>query len=240
MVAVAGAVGDGVGAASGSDGSDRSDAALITDMNLVLRLAALGREARARQDLKLRQPLARATVAVRSVAEEAALGRLGGHLLEELNVKALEVVRDGGSLVTYSLRPVLPKLGPRFGKAMGAVRAALAAVDAAAAAVTLAAGEPLTLTVHSRDREAPLIDGPRAVSRFHRQSRRMESGNQRAGRGYDAPLLAAIAGRLARAGPAAPPPAPSGPQEPQEPAPRRPAPRPARGDLAAPRIEARR
>ncbi|MFI0609334.1 MAG: class I tRNA ligase family protein, partial [Anaerolineae bacterium] len=143
MVAAAGAA----GAVGGAAGSDRSDAALITDMNLVLRLAALGREARARQDLKLRQPLARATVAVRSVAEEAALGRLGGHLLEELNVKALEVVRDGGSLVTYSLRPVLPKLGPRFGKAMGAVRAALAAVDAAAAAVTLAAGEPLTLTV---------------------------------------------------------------------------------------------
>lgn len=127
-----------------------ADGRLLREMALVQSLAALGREARARQDLKLRQPLARATVALRAPAEAEALERLGGHLLEELNVKALDWVLGGAGLVSYSLRPVLPKLGPKYGKEMGALRAALAALDAAAAAADLAAGRPLSLVLADR------------------------------------------------------------------------------------------
>ena len=120
---------------------------LLEDMALVMRLAALGRAARAMADLKLRQPLARATVAVRAPEEAEALARLGEHLTQELNVKALEVVADEGALVTYRLRPVLPVLGPRYGPRVQAIRAALQAADAAAVAARVAAGEPVELAV---------------------------------------------------------------------------------------------
>ena len=76
--------------------------------------------------------------------------RLGGHLLEELNVKALDWVLGGEGLVSYSLRPVLPKLGPKYGKEMGALRAALAALDPAEAAKALAAGQSLRLQLGDR------------------------------------------------------------------------------------------
>jgi isoleucyl-tRNA synthetase len=110
-----------------------------------MKLAALGRAARSGADVKLRQPLARAAVAVPTAAEAAAVERLAAHLVDELNVKALTVVRDEGDLVSYTLRPVLPKLGPRFGPQVPAIRALLQQQDAADVARRLAAGEGIHL-----------------------------------------------------------------------------------------------
>jgi isoleucyl-tRNA synthetase len=42
-----------------------------------------------------------------------------------LNVKSLELLDDAGDLVTYKLRANLPKLGPKFGKQIGAIRGVL-------------------------------------------------------------------------------------------------------------------
>jgi isoleucyl-tRNA synthetase len=46
-------------------------------------------------------------------------------ILDELNVKELELLDDAGDLVSYSLKASLPKLGPKFGKQIGAIRNAL-------------------------------------------------------------------------------------------------------------------
>jgi isoleucyl-tRNA synthetase len=126
---------------------DESDERLLRDMALVVRLAALGRSARATSNVKLRQPLASATVAVRTSQEVEAVRRLGRHLTSELNVKTLEVVRDEGSLVRYSVRPVLPKLGPKYGRLVPAIRAALEAADESEVARQVMAGEPVSLVL---------------------------------------------------------------------------------------------
>jgi isoleucyl-tRNA synthetase len=128
-------------------GSSPEEERLLADMGLVLRLAALGRSARAASGIKLRQPLARATVAVRTPEEERAVTHLGPHLREELNVKRLDVVRDESALVSYALRPVLPRLGPAYGAKVPAIREALRQADAAAVAAQVAAGRPVALTV---------------------------------------------------------------------------------------------
>ncbi|MBI2303179.1 MAG: isoleucine--tRNA ligase [Chloroflexi bacterium] len=54
-------------------------------------ICSLGRDARQKAGIKVRQPLAKVTVKVGSEGEAAWLQRLSSHLLEELNVKALEV-----------------------------------------------------------------------------------------------------------------------------------------------------
>jgi isoleucyl-tRNA synthetase len=112
-------------------------------MATVVRLAGLGRAARSSANIKLRQPLARATVAVRTRDEAGAVERLSAHLARELNVKEIEVIRDEGALVTYSLRPVLPKLGPKYGQQLPAIRQALEAADAVEVAVSVAAEQPV-------------------------------------------------------------------------------------------------
>ncbi len=127
--------------------ADADDRELLNQMALILRLTALGRAARSAADLKLRQPLAKAMLALRGEREAAAIEHLGAHLREELNVKALETLTEEGGLVTYSLRPVLPKLGPKHGQRVPAIRKALEAADAGAVAAAVKAGQPVTLEV---------------------------------------------------------------------------------------------
>ena len=64
---------------------------LNNDMRLAIRISSLGRAARAKAKIKVRQPLAKVLVKV-SQEEESALQRLAPHVLEEINVRELKLV----------------------------------------------------------------------------------------------------------------------------------------------------
>jgi isoleucyl-tRNA synthetase len=91
-------------------------------------VVALGHSARAASGVRVRQPLG--VVRVRrsgggSLAEDPAVdAELVAQVLDELNVKALELIPDASSLVERSLRPLLPVLGPRRGAEVGRIMAA--------------------------------------------------------------------------------------------------------------------
>ncbi len=84
------------------------------------RVVELGRQARATSGLKLRQPLRRLVVEGAPLAEKHA-----DEIRDELRLKEVEF----GSVDASELRvkPNLPVLGPKLGKELGAVRAALEA-----------------------------------------------------------------------------------------------------------------
>jgi isoleucyl-tRNA synthetase len=63
-----------------------------------MRVVGLGRAARSKAGIKVRQPLSRVVVRVRSASEGKGLKRLESQILEELNVKALEMAEGGGAL----------------------------------------------------------------------------------------------------------------------------------------------
>ena len=65
----------------------RIDRTLSDETRLVMRIASLGRAARAKAQLKVRQPVAELFVKLPTQLEEHALERLAPQLLEELNVK---------------------------------------------------------------------------------------------------------------------------------------------------------
>jgi isoleucyl-tRNA synthetase len=96
------------------------DRGLLEEVAEVRRVVGLGHQARAASQLKLRQPLRRLVVEGAPLAESHA-----GELREELRVKEIEF----GHVEATELRvkPHLPVLGPKLGKELGAVRAALAA-----------------------------------------------------------------------------------------------------------------
>jgi isoleucyl-tRNA synthetase len=71
--------------------------------------------------------------------------RLQDQLKEELNVKAVEPLAADEEVVSYRVRPNLPLLGPKYGKQLGAIRAALAASDPNEVARHALAGEPFQL-----------------------------------------------------------------------------------------------
>jgi isoleucyl-tRNA synthetase len=116
------------------------DADLVRRMDLVREIASLGRAARAAEKLKVRQPLAKVEVipANASADDVAWLEAHAELVCDELNVKQCEVCREPDRYITRSVQPDLKKLGPRLGKDLPRVRAALAAADGGALLAALA------------------------------------------------------------------------------------------------------
>ena len=112
-------------------------------VRLAMRVASLGRAARSKAKVKVRQPLSK--VLVEAGAEEIQLLEMvATQVLDELNVKAVEPAAPG-KLVAYLVRPNLPVLGPKYGPKVGAVREALAVADAAAVVAQVRSGRPVEL-----------------------------------------------------------------------------------------------
>ena len=115
-------------------------------MEAVRRTVELGRAARAQAKVKLRQPLHKAVI-VASDDERAAIERLAGVVASELNVKELDFVHSEAELVSYRVKPNYRSLGPRFGKSMPQVAAAVEALDAAGVAEQLEAGAEVGIAI---------------------------------------------------------------------------------------------
>jgi isoleucyl-tRNA synthetase len=123
------------------------DEGLLRDMATLQKLTELGRAARAASGQKIRQPLPEVRVRVRNEQERAAVEALEAALCEELNVKAVRYLDPSDPFLTYGVRPNLPKLGKRLGKAIPALRAALAAADGRKIAQAVADGVAFEVVV---------------------------------------------------------------------------------------------
>jgi isoleucyl-tRNA synthetase len=124
------------------------DEELEWNMQVVRDAVELGRAARAHAKLKVRQPL-REAVVVAADRERGAIERLEELLKEELNVKSVRYVSEADELGRFELKPNYRALGPRFGKQMPQVAAAIAALDPA----RLRAGERVGLNFNGQDHE---------------------------------------------------------------------------------------
>jgi isoleucyl-tRNA synthetase len=126
------------------------DEELEGGMEAVRLTVELGRAARAQAKAKVRQPLRRAVI-VANEAERAAIEARADLVTAELNVKELDFVSDEGELVSYTVKPNYRALGPRFGKDMPQVAAAVAALDAAHVARALADGGEIGIAINGSD-----------------------------------------------------------------------------------------
>jgi isoleucyl-tRNA synthetase len=104
------------------------DPELERGVEAAMRAIELGRAARAQAKVKNRQPLGKAVI-VATEAERAEIERLAELVRAELNVKLLEFVSEEGEIVSYAVKPNFKTLGPRFGKAMPHVAAAVEALE---------------------------------------------------------------------------------------------------------------
>jgi isoleucyl-tRNA synthetase len=125
----------------------RRDAVLLEETAVVQRVVGLGRAARNASRLKVRQPLARLLVRVPDGAAEAAVRRHEDQILDELNVKGVELIARDATLVTYRIKPNLPVIGKRYGKLIPKIRQYLATADGAAIAAAVARGAAQTFVI---------------------------------------------------------------------------------------------
>jgi isoleucyl-tRNA synthetase len=125
-------------------GAGREDPELEIAIEAARIAVSLGRGARSEAKIKIRQPLAQAVIAC-PPATAAALDGVGELIARELNVHDVRFVTDPGELVAVTIKPNYRTLGPRFGKAMPALAAAVAQLPGAESARRLEAGNPVTV-----------------------------------------------------------------------------------------------
>ena len=127
-----------------------ADPELEAEMGAVRRTVELGRAARARAKAKVRQPLRRAVI-VANDAEREAIEARAGLVTAELNVKELDFVSEQADLVRYAVKPNYRSLGPRFGKRMPQVVAAVEALDPAGVARAIGDGGEIGISLGGAD-----------------------------------------------------------------------------------------
>ncbi|HWA54708.1 MAG TPA: isoleucine--tRNA ligase [Solirubrobacterales bacterium] len=129
-----------------------ADPELEAAMEAVRLTVELGRAARAQAKAKVRQPLRRAVI-VANDAERAAIEARADLVTAELNVKELDFVSDESELVSYEVKPNYRSLGPRFGKHMPQVAAAVEALDPTVVAAVMARGDGVGINVNGDEHE---------------------------------------------------------------------------------------
>ncbi|MBI2907470.1 MAG: isoleucine--tRNA ligase [Chloroflexi bacterium] len=118
---------------------------LTEDTRLVMKVCSLGRAARSKANLKVRQPVAQVLVKVRTKAERQGLERLAHQVQDELNVKQVALVDREEELLDFTVKPNLPLLGPKYGKEMGKITAALREMEPAPLASSVREGKDVAV-----------------------------------------------------------------------------------------------
>ena len=109
------------------------DKDLEVSMDEVLDIVVLGRAARNSANIKNRQPIGNMYVKAETVLDPFYVEIIE----DELNVKAVEFKDDVEEFVSYSFKPQLKTVGPKYGKLLGKIREALASLDGHAAMKSL-------------------------------------------------------------------------------------------------------
>ena len=112
---------------------DWIDASLEADMDEVLKTVVMGRAARNTAGIKNRQPIARMYVK----ADHALSDFYVKIIEEELNVKEVIFSDDVRAFTSYTFKPQLKTVGPKYGKLLNKIRQALTDLDGSAAMDTL-------------------------------------------------------------------------------------------------------
>ena len=109
------------------------DKELEVSMDEVLDIVVLGRAARNSANIKNRQPIGNMYVKAENV-----LSPFYVEIIEdELNVKNVEFKDDVEEFVSYSFKPQLKTVGPKYGKLLGKIKEALSSLDGHAAMKSL-------------------------------------------------------------------------------------------------------
>ena len=103
---------------------EMTDKALERKMDEVLKIVVLGRAARNAANIKNRQPLRRMYVKSETLPEFYQT-----IILDELNVKEVEFVSDVQDFTSYTFKPQLKTVGPKYGKQLGRIKTALSVLD---------------------------------------------------------------------------------------------------------------
>ena len=105
------------------------DEKLEADMEELLKIVVMGRACRNTANIKNRQPIGEMIVKAPAVLDQFYLDIIA----DELNVKKVVFTDDVSSFTTYTFKPQLRTVGPKYGKQLGGIQKHLASLDGNAA-----------------------------------------------------------------------------------------------------------
>ena len=103
------------------------DKALEERMQLAQKVCSMVLGLRKKSNLRVRQPLQKIVIPVRDEAMRAQIEKVQHLICSELNVKAVEFLAADNDLLVKKIKPNFKTLGPRYGKVMKALGAAIQA-----------------------------------------------------------------------------------------------------------------
>ena len=119
------------------------DKDLEANMEELLEIVVLGRACRNTANIKNRQP-----IGTMYVKAEKAMDKFYTDIIaDELNVKEVKFADDVESFISYSFKPQLRTVGPKYGKLLNGIRTALSEIDGTAAMKELRENGVLTLDI---------------------------------------------------------------------------------------------
>ena len=101
------------------------DNELVKQIDALKKVVELGRSARNKADLKIRQPLQSLYFVIKDDTVAKFINNNKSIILDELNVKDISRKTNAEELITYSVKPNLAVLGKTFGKAIPSIKKAL-------------------------------------------------------------------------------------------------------------------
>ena len=123
------------------------DKELEDNMELVLQIVVAGRACRNTANIKNRQPIGKMYVKA-----EIELPEFYQEIVEEeLNVKEMEFAKDVSAFTSYTFKPQLRTVGPKYGKLLGGIKQYLGSVDGNAAMAQLKAEGHITFDVNGSE-----------------------------------------------------------------------------------------
>ena len=100
---------------------------------MVLKIVVMGRACRNSANIKNRQPIGQMYVKAEKTLPDYFVDIIG----DELNVKKVDFTEDVSAFTTYTFKPQLRTVGPKYGKFLGGIQKALASLDGNAAMAQL-------------------------------------------------------------------------------------------------------
>jgi len=123
------------------------DVDLIREVDTVIKVVSLGRAARNKANIKVRQPLRKVQIKPRHAYEREAIRKMERQILRELNIKSLELVEETQELVDYRVSPNFSIVGKKYGKLVPQVKQALEDADQRGVAQKILAAEPVQIEI---------------------------------------------------------------------------------------------
>ena len=98
--------------------TSRIDKSLEEKVNYAQIISSLTLSLRAKEKIKVRQPLNRILIPVKSAAQKNLINSVSEEIKREVNIKNIEFIEGESDLLVKSIKPNFKKLGPKYGRYM--------------------------------------------------------------------------------------------------------------------------